>query len=469
MPVTKRLHCRLLVMVMTLASQCVFAAASGAADDALIQRGKYLATAGDCVACHTVSGGKPFAGGLLLPTPVGSIVATNITPSKTHGIGNYTLEQFTDAMRKGRRADGQYLYPAMPYTSYAKVTDEDIAAMYAYFMKNVAAVDTATPATDLPFPFNIRLSMAAWNFLFLDDTPFQPDPGKNDVWNRGAYLARGLTHCTTCHTPRNTAMAEDLTHELAGGDVGTWYAPNITSDPNSGIGGWSNEEIVEYLRTGRVAGKGQASGPMAEAVDQSLQYLTTADLQALAAYLKTVPAIHNNADIKPVFAWGAPADELSTIRGVALPDKPDQWTGAQLYDAHCATCHQTQGQGTPDGGLPPLFHNTALGRSNPNNLVMVILDGIHREMPDATELLMPGFEKEMSDQQIATLASYLTLHYGNPQAEVTAAQVKMLRAGGEPTSGVVWLARGAMAAVILVLVALIFMNARRRYRRDRRR
>lgn len=162
------------------------AQAAGSADSALVQRGQYLATAGDCVACHTAPGGKSMAGGLSLPTPLGAIVSTNITPSKTHGIGNYTLVQFTDALRKGVRADGQHLYPAMPYTSYALVTDDDASAMYAWFMQAVAPVDSAPPATELPFPFNIRLSMAAWNLLFLDSKPFVADAGKSAEWNRGA-------------------------------------------------------------------------------------------------------------------------------------------------------------------------------------------------------------------------------------------------------------------------------------------
>ena len=244
---------------------------ASAADDTLIQRGKYLSTAGDCVACHSVPGGKPFAGGLALPTPIGEIIATNITPSKTAGIGNYTLEQFSDAVRKGIRADGQHLYPAMPYTSYAKVSDDDIQAMYAYFMNAVPPVDTPTQATALPFPFNIRLSMAGWNLLFLDNKVFVADAARDAEWNRGAYLVQGLTHCGTCHTPRNLLMAEMPSKELAGGDVGTWHAPNITSDLNSGIGGWDTAELVAYLKTGESLGKGQAAGPMAEAVDHSLQ------------------------------------------------------------------------------------------------------------------------------------------------------------------------------------------------------
>ncbi|MEG1324225.1 MAG: c-type cytochrome, partial [Janthinobacterium sp.] len=336
--------------LLSLAAMPVLAADKAVPDAAAIERGRYLATAGDCIACHSVPGGQPMAGGLALATPLGAIVATNITPSTTHGIGNYTLKQFSDAVRHGVRADGANLYPAMPYTAYAKVTDEDTAALYDYFMHGVAAVDKA-PAqqTDLPFPFNIRLSMAGWNWLFLDKKPFVTDTAKSMEWNRGAYLAQGLAHCTTCHTPRNALMAEQLSKELGGADLGTWYAPNITSDVNSGVGGWSQQELVGYLRTGRAANKAQAAGPMAEAIDHSLKHLNDADLHAIAHYIKSVPAIRDKADTQPVTQWGKAGDELASIRGVPLPQNLNKMSGAQLYDAQCASCHQAKGEGSFDG------------------------------------------------------------------------------------------------------------------------
>jgi mono/diheme cytochrome c family protein len=447
---------------LTLFASLMLAALNAnASDDAQIQRGKYLSTAGDCVACHSVPGGKPFAGGLALPTPIGEIIATNITPSKTAGIGNYSLEQFSDAVRKGIRADGQHLYPAMPYTSYAKVSDDDIQAMYAYFINAVEPVDTSTRATTLPFPFNIRLSMAGWNLLFLDRKPFVADAGHDAQWNRGAYLVQGLTHCGTCHTPRNLLMAEMSSRELAGGDVGPWHAPNITSDRNSGIGGWDNAELVAYLKTGEAQGKAQAAGPMAEAVDHSLQHLNDSDLQAIAIYLKSVPAWQEAADSRPVYALGQKTDELVSIRGVSLPEDGDKMTGAQLYDAYCSTCHQAQGQGSFDGGLPSLLHNTAVGRSHPNNLVMAILEGVKRGA-DGQDIRMQGFANTLSDQQVATLATYLTGHYGNPQVKISAAKVKELRAGG-PTSHLAALAQGAIGAgvVVLILLGLWWMKRKR--------
>jgi mono/diheme cytochrome c family protein len=408
-----------------------------------------------------------MAGGVALPTPVGAIVSTNITPSKTHGIGNYTLAQFTDALRKGVRADGTHLYPAMPYTSYALVSDDDAGALYAYFMQAVAPVDAAPPRkTQLPFPFNMRLSMAAWNLLFLDNRRFRPDPGNSPEWNRGAYLVRGLAHCSACHSPRNPLMAERSSRDLAGGSIGPWHAPNITSDSVSGIGGWSVAELSEYLRFGHAANKAQAAGPMVEAIDNSLRYLSEADVRAMAVYLKTVPAQRDQADTRPAYAWGAPADDLHSIRGVAPPPDRNRMTGPQLYDAHCATCHQARGQGSGDGALPPLFHSTGVGRSNTNNLVLVMLEGIHRK-PDSPDMLMPGFARELSDQQIATLGGYLTRRYGNPAAGVTVEQVKNLRAGGA-SSDVVMPVRIGMAAMALAIVAFLVVLARRKRRHGRR-
>jgi len=439
------------------------AAAADNPDAALLQRGQYLATAGDCVACHTAPGGKPYVGGLIVPTPIGNIISTNITPSASAGIGRYTEAQFRDALRKGIRADGKHLYPAMPYTAYAQITDDDVHALYAYFMHDVAPVDSKPAPTRLPFPFNVRASMAAWNLLFLDGKPFTPDPGKSAAWNRGAYLVRGLAHCGTCHTPRNLLMAEQSSRELAGGAVGTWFAPNITADANSGIGGWSEQDLVDYLKFGHARGKAQAAGPMAEAVDHSLQYLEPADLQAIAAYLRTVPAQHDPADTQAVDRWGAAFDGIAAQRGTAFPDDAEQWNGAQLYDAYCASCHQASGEGSFDGDLPPLFHNTATGRRNTDNLVMVILDGIR--WTDATGVRMPAFANELGDRQIAVLANYLTQHYGNPSAQVTAGQVMALRAGGAP-SHLVALARWAMVAAVVLILAIFLLWRRRRRRRE---
>ena len=445
-------------LLLAFASASAMAATS---DAATVERGRYLATAGDCIACHSVPGGKPMAGGLALATPLGPIIATNITPSKTHGIGSYTLAQFSDAVRHGVRADGAHLYPAMPYTAYAKVTDADLSALYAYFMQGVAPVDAApAKTTDLPFPFNIRVSMAGWNLLFLDKKPFEPDPAKSAEWNRGAYLAQGLAHCGTCHTPRNLLMAEQLSKELGGADLGTWHAPNITSDVNSGIGSWSRQDLVGYLRTGRAAQRGQAAGPMAEAIDHSLQHLNDTDLNAIAAYLQSMPALRDAADTKPVTQWGAAGEELNAIRGVPLPKDLNRMSGPQLYDAHCASCHQAKGEGSFDGSLPPLYHNSATGRSQTNNLVMAMLDGVERQ-DGGSNHLMPAFRQVLSDEQIVTLGNYVQGKYGNPAGKVTLEQVTTLRRGGAP-SNLIGIARGAMIVGLLALLLLfLWWRARR--------
>lgn len=461
-----RLALCVLTVMAGLAAMCetAHAAEPTSADTAeLLKRGQYLATAGDCVACHTAPQGKPFAGGLPLATPLGNIISTNITPSKTAGIGNYTYEDFSDAVRKGIRADGAHLYPAMPYTSYVQVNDEDMKALYAYFMQGVTPVDDAAPATSLPFPFNVRLSMAGWNLLFLDTKPFEADPTKSAEWNRGAYLVKGLAHCSTCHSPRNALMAEESSHDLAGGAVGPWFAPNITSDANSGVGAWSEADLVSYLGKGHAIDKAQAAGPMAEAVDNSLRHLNDADLKAMAVYLKTVPAVHQAADTQPPGTWGKPVSDLEDVRGVAWPADANQLSGAQLYDGYCATCHQAKGQGASDGGLPSLFHNTALGRTNTNNLVMVMLDGVHRQA-DTPDMLMPGFADLLTDQQVATLGNYLLKQYGNANATVTVEQVRTLRAGGE-TSSLVGLARAGIIIAALVVIGIVVLLVVRRSRR----
>ncbi len=444
------------------ANNAVTAGANASSD---VERGRYLATAGDCIACHTAPAGKAMAGGLAIASPLGAIYSTNITPSKSHGIGNYSLEQFTNALRHGKRADGANLYPAMPYTAYAKSSDEDIAAMYAYFMQGVEPVDVAAPVTALPFPFNIRLSLGVWNAMFHDATPFKADANQTPEWNRGAYLAQGLTHCTTCHTPRNTLMAEDLKRGLSGAEVGGWYAPNITSDANSGIGAWTIEELTGYMSGKPVLGKGAPSGPMAEAVDHSLKHLSPEDLKAIAVYIKSVPAVADGSVKQSAASFGKPMDELDSLRGTDLPKDYDTMTGAQLYDANCASCHQAQGQGTADGGLPSLFHNTSLGHSNSNNLVQVMLHGVHRVGADT---VMPAFSHELSDKQITTLGNYLLTNYGNPDAKVTEAQVAKLRdpATAGADNSLVNLARAGMAAgAVVLLVVVTWLLRRRRARR----
>jgi mono/diheme cytochrome c family protein len=449
-----------LAAAASLFAMCDAAHAQDADEAQLIKHGEYVARAGDCIACHSAAHGKPFAGGLPLETPLGNIISTNITPSKTNGIGNYTYAQFSEAVRHGVRADGANLYPAMPYTSYAKITDGDMKALYAFMMKGVAPVDESPEKTDLPFPFGIRMSMGVWNAMFLQKDAFKPDRTKSAEWNRGAYLVQGLAHCSTCHSPRNLMMAEDASRELGGGVVGTWHAPNITPDVNSGVGSWSEADLVAYMKTGQAEGKAQAAGPMAEAVDNSLRHLSDADLQAMAVYIKSIPAIHDAADQQSAASFGQEHDATDEVRGHAWPEDKNKLSGAQLYDGYCASCHQAKGEGA--NGLPSLFHNTALGHANTDNLVMVMLDGV-KHTEDSPEVLMPGFADLMTDQQMATLGNYVLTNYGNPDAKVSVEQIKTLRAGGEK-SPLVTLARAGMVVGVLVVLGIIVLLARRRKR-----
>ena len=442
--------------------------AAGSAE--LIKRGEYLAKAADCGACHTAPHGQPFAGGLAITSPVGTIYSTNITPSADHGIGRYSEEQFARAVRRGIRADGANLYPAMPYTSYSILTDEDVHALYSYFEQGVAPVEAEGPRTDLPFPMNIRLSMKGWNLLFLNSHPFQPDPAQSEAWNRGKYLVEGAAHCSACHTPRGFLMQERGARAFAGGQVGTWYAPNITSDVNSGIGGWSQSELVGYLRTGDARGKAQAAGDMGEAVEHSFQYLSETDVDAMATYVRTVPAIHDPADRSSRFSFGKASSDLGVLRGKnGIRNDDGDPTGAELFQANCASCHSAFGQGSKDGYYPSLFSNSALGSNNPNNLIATILKGVNRTTSIGQDY-MPGFAggpndlAALSDREIVLLANYLLERYGRPGVVITAEQVAEVRRGG-PSSSLVTLARvGILAAAVVVVFIFIFVLVRTRTR-----
>jgi mono/diheme cytochrome c family protein len=423
-------------------------------------QGKRLAVASDCVACHTAPGGKAFAGGYSLSSPMGVIYSTNITPSKTAGIGNYTSEQFARAVRDGVAADGTHLYPAMPYTSYAKMTDSDVAALYDYFMKEVQPVDTPSKKTELDFPFNIRASMIGWNLLFHDTTRFKPDASKSAEVNRGDYLVNALAHCDTCHTPRNFLMAADNSKPLGGGSLGAWYAPNISSDKTSGIGAWSSDEIVAYLRTGHVQGKAQAAGPMAEAIEHSLQHLGDPDLKAIAAYLQQTQPVQSG-EKKARHEFGQASTDELTLRG----GKPEDSPGWHIFSGTCANCHQANGQGTKE--YPSLFSNTATSRAD--NLIATILYGVHRTV-DGVAVDMPGFGPEalftdrLNDQQIADVSNYVLSRFGNSDLKVTAADVAQSRAGG-PKAPLATLAKFTIPAIILVCLLIglvVWLIARRR-------
>ncbi len=439
---------------------------ASAASAELIAKGRYLATAADCAACHTAPhGGTPFAGGYGIESPLGTIFSTNITPSKQDGIGNYSEADFARAVREGVAKDGSHLYPAMPYTAYAKISDEDMHALYAYFMNEVKPVDHVPQKTELPFPFSIRTSMAAWNLLFLDNSRFKPDASKSAEWNRGAYLAEALEHCSTCHTPRNVFMAESGSEALSGGSIGSWYAPNITSDKTSGIGGWSDAELTQYLKTGHVAGKAQAAGPMAEAVENSLQHLNDDDIKAMVTYLRDVKPIASG-ETTPRYAIDNPSVAEATLRG--LPGQGLDENGFHVFSGSCATCHQNDGGGNKH--YPSLFHNTATGADRPDNLVATILFGVSRTV-DNVPTFMPAFgpaasyTDKLSDKDIADVSNYVLSQFGNAAVKVTPADVARIREGGEKP----FLAEvapfivpaGIVVALIVLLVIALLISRRR--------
>jgi mono/diheme cytochrome c family protein len=459
----------LICFAATVAAGICQAADSPDQTAAVIKRGEYLATAADCGACHTTRRGKLFAGGLPISTPLGTIYSTNITPSVDLGIGRYTEEEFSRAIRRGVRRDGGNLYPAMPYTSYATFTEEDVHALYLYFTQAVKPVEQRAPSTQLPFPMNIRASMIAWNLLFLNSAAFVPDPHQSAVWNRGAYLVQGAAHCGTCHTPRGFLMQEEVSRALSGAQVGPWYAPNITSDQISGIGSWTKEELVAYLRTGHLSGKAQAGGSMGEAVEDSFQHLATSDLDAIAIYIKSVPAVHDPADNTSRFTAGKMFSELGRLRGRAAirSDSEADPTGAELFQGSCTSCHSAEGQGSKDGYYPSLFRNSATGAKNATNLIAAILYGVDRTT-SGRQAFMPGFggrttdANALSDRDIAVLGNYVLTHYGSANTTITEQQVAKERRGG-PSSPLLALARGGMAAAtIVVFLGIAFLIVRRR-------
>jgi len=457
---------------LRLAASLAFLAAPALAQDAgadLTAKGRYLATASDCAACHTAPGGKDMAGGLAIASPVGDIIASNITPSKTDGIGNYTEAQFARALREGIAADGSNLYPAMPYTAYANLSDADIHALYTYFMQGVAPVDAKPAETHLPWPMNIRPLMKIWNLLFLKSAPLAADASQSAEWNRGRYLVEGPAHCSTCHTPRGIMMQEIGSKALSGAQVGAWFAPNITSDKTAGIGSWSQDDIVTYLKTGKL-GQAQAAGSMAEAVTHSFSHLDDADLKAIATYIATVPAVADAA-AQDRFTRGKAGDQLASYRGKGYSNgMTGDSEGAQIYASSCASCHGVDGQGSRDGYYPALFHNSATGGATATNLIAAVLNGVDRETPDGHVFMPPFGDKtnalnHLDDDQVAALGTYVMAQFGNPDVKVTAQDVATIRAGG-PGSDIVLLARIGMIAGgvvgLIIILALLAWALRRK-------
>jgi mono/diheme cytochrome c family protein len=379
----------------------------------LITRGEYLARAADCSACHTSENGHPYAGGLGFVLPFGTLYSTNITPDKETGIGSYTDADFLRVMHKGIGPGGKRLYPAMPYPSYTYMTDADALAIKAYLF-SLPAVKVLQPANSLAFPFNQRWLMAVWSTAFSPDERFALNSERTAEWNRGAYLAEAMAHCGECHTPRTFAFSLDNRRKFAGAKQAGWRAYNITSDNQTGVGEWSSEEIAQYISRGHAQGRGTAAGPMGEAVEQSLRYLTPDDVQALVTYLRTVPPI-SSRDLPAVKNRPAPA---LYSEGIAQAFDP---RGKEIFEGACAGCHSWS-------GISPVLKNATFigGRAvnDPSaiNVVQVVLSGTTR-----TDVYMPAFGAAYSDVEVAAVANYVTARFGARASNVTAADVEQLR------------------------------------------
>ncbi|HXO72269.1 MAG TPA: cytochrome c [Bradyrhizobium sp.] len=382
----------------------------------LVERGAYLARAADCMVCHTTQGGKEYAGGLGFKLPFGTLYSTNITPDKETGIGNYSDQDFLNALHRGTRRDGARLYPAMPYTSYTYITDADALAIKAYLF-SLAPVRAIQPANTLTFPFNQRWAMAFWSELFNPDTRFEPDTSKSPEWNRGAYLAEALAHCGECHTPRNLAFALNNRKKFGGALTAGWRAFNISSDKATGLGAWSDDDIFSYLSTGHAAGHGTASGPMGEAVDHSFSQLAPEDIRAMVAYLRTVPAIAS-ADLPATTAPAAPASHKD---GDSTPDP----RGKIVFQGACVSCHGWTGESS----ISPFATLTgawAVNDPSATNVAQIVISGTRRHTPpDAVS--MPAFGNAYSDVEIAAVANYVTARFGSKPSRITAQDVAELR------------------------------------------
>ncbi len=441
------------------------------ANSDLVNRGAYIARAADCVACHL----ENYSGGTAIETPMGSIYATNITPSKRYGIGNYTEADLKKALQKGRAPD-HMLYPAMPYPSYNGMKDEDISALFAY-LQTVPAIDEAPDyKTDLPFPFNIRSLMLGWNFLNVPSS--NKREGLTEVQQRGEYLVNNLEHCGTCHTPRNSTMGFDKDNYLSGAQLGTWHSPNITPDKSSGIGNWSEQDIITYLRTGELDQRVFAGGPMGEVVAHSTRYLKDDDLSAIASYLKAIPAIQTDNKVQAVDAsrLKSPINESITHDLLAQKDylaqAKAQVSGGSnspeaLYLAACGSCHGVDGYGQPDARYAPIVGLSSIRREQPDDLVNVILHGV--DGATNTSPKMPGFSEELNSEQIAGITNYVRTNFGSlDSSEVSAADIERIATTGADQpflikyAGLLAILGIIVALAIIIFIIRAIMRSRRR-------
>jgi len=377
-------------------------------DFAQIERGRTLTTLADCAGCHSTPGqNEPFAGGRPIETPFGNLLAPNITPDRETGIGAWSDAEFDAAVRQGKQRHGGLLYPAMPYPYYAKMSAEEVLAIRAY-LDTIAPVRNSVVSNQLPFPFDIRASMRVWNLLYFTKGEFKPDASKPAAWNRGAYLVLGPAHCGACHTPKTTLGGDLASQALQGYGIQGWFAPDITNDATRGLGSWSVEDIVAYLKTGhnRVTA---ATGPMAEEITLSSSHMSDADLTAVATYLKDQPG------------------RFDTTATIPATD-PAMVAGAAIYRDVCSACHAIDGHGVANL-FPALAASPAIRSSDPASLLRVILRGARSVATAAepTAPAMPAFGWQLDDEKVAAVATYIRNAWGSAAPAVSAEQVREAR------------------------------------------
>jgi mono/diheme cytochrome c family protein len=378
-----------------------------------IAKGEYLTRVGNCMTCHTVRGGLPYAGGRPISTPFGRIYTSNITPDAETGIGKWTADDFWRAIHNGKSREGMFLYPAFPYSNYTKVTRADADAIFAY-LKTLKPVRQANKEHELRFPYNQRILLAFWRSLYFRPGEFQLQKDRSAEWNRGAYLVQGLGHCSACHTSRNALGGTTSGADLAGGMIPmlNWYASPLTSDAKAGLGAWDVDDVAELLHTG-VSRRGAVFGPMSDVVSGSLQHLSEEDIHAMATYLKSVPgreppggnSVETTEDAKEVLKLGA-----------------------RIYERHCAECHQQDGKGVPPA-YPPLAGRRSLMLPSAINPVRIVLNGGY---PPSTEgnprpFGMPPFSMTLSDEEVAAVVSYVRMSWGNDGGLVSPIDVGRFR------------------------------------------
>ena len=379
----------------------------------LINKGEYLARAGDCVACHTVPNGPMFAGGRAMATPFGNLYVPNITPDDDTGIGLWSADEFYRMMHTGVSRDGKLLYPAMPFASYTQVTRADSDAIFAYLM-SVAPVKQQNREHELRFPFNNRELLIGWRTLYFKQGEFKPEPAQTAEWNRGAYLVKGLGHCAMCHTAVNALGGSSDSKAFEGGMIPNqnWYAPSLTSNREAGLGHWKIAEIADLLQKG-VSERGTVYGPMAEVVYNSLQYMSDDDVKAMAVYLKALPQKDSAA---------APTSQARTVAPEVME------LGRTVYANHCAMCHGEAGNGQPPS-FPILAGNRSITMDTPVNPIRMVLNGGYppgtRKNPRPHG--MPPFSHILNDDEVAAVVTYIRVAWGNSGTPVKPVQVSPLR------------------------------------------